>query len=121
VEGNFERSRCWPLQRTLNTLLAAGQYRAGEIHGRRGDLHHSTNSFLDPADGDQLRVKDGNLIIASSRETVAEAVRLHKAGESLGESKAFLAALSPGHTLELRHCSTRSHRDDNDAIAADCA
>jgi hypothetical protein len=41
---------------------------------------------------------DGYLIIGSSPETVAEAVRLHRSGESLGKSKNFLAALPPGHS-----------------------
>jgi len=43
---------------------------------------------------------DGHLILGSDRETVAEAVRLHKTGESLGKSKVFLAALPEGHSLE---------------------
>ena len=40
---------------------------------------------------------DGYLIIGSSHETAAEAVRLHASGESLGKSKRFLASLPPGH------------------------
>src|SRR5260370_4878375 len=33
----------------------------------------------------------------ASRETAAEAIRLHRSGESLGKSRKFLAALPPGH------------------------
>jgi hypothetical protein len=38
------------------------------------------------------------LVISSSRETVEEAVRLYRSGESLGKSKKFLAAMPPGHS-----------------------
>jgi hypothetical protein len=40
--------------------------------------------------------KDGYLVIGSSRETVAEGVRLHRSGESLGKSKKLLVLLPPG-------------------------
>ena len=43
---------------------------------------------------------DGYLVIASSHEAVAEAVRLHRTGESLAKSKKFLASLPPGHSPE---------------------
>jgi len=36
---------------------------------------------------------DGYLIIGSGRETLAEAVRVHRSGESLAKSKTFLAAM----------------------------
>jgi hypothetical protein len=42
--------------------------------------------------------KDGYLIIAADRETVAKAIRLHTAGESLAKSERFLAALPLGHS-----------------------
>ena len=40
---------------------------------------------------------DGYLIVGSSRDTVADALRLHHSGESLAKSKKFQAALPPGH------------------------
>jgi len=43
---------------------------------------------------------DEYLVIASSHETVALAVELHRIGESLGKSKEFLASLPPGHSAE---------------------
>ena len=43
---------------------------------------------------------DGYLVIGSSREAVADAVRLHRRGESLAKSKKFLASLPPGHSSE---------------------
>jgi hypothetical protein len=42
--------------------------------------------------------KDGYLIIAADRETVAQAIRLHSTGESLAKSDKFLAAMPPGHS-----------------------
>ena len=42
------------------------------------------------------------MILGLSRETVAEAVRLHKAGETLAKSKPFLAAIPPGHPRSFR-------------------
>ena len=39
---------------------------------------------------------DGYLVAASNREAAAEAVRLHKAGESLGKSKKLAATRPPG-------------------------
>jgi type IV pilus assembly protein PilA len=88
------------LQRTLNTLLAAGHIEPQKFT----EGGETCTTVRIPSSTPPMEIsyafKDGNLIIAASRETVAEAVRLHKTGESLGESKAFLAALSPGHTLE---------------------
>jgi type II secretory pathway pseudopilin PulG len=40
----------------------------------------------------------GYLVMGSSRETVAEGVRLHRNGESLGKSKRLLASLPPGYS-----------------------
>jgi hypothetical protein len=88
------------LQRTLNTLLAAGHIEP--VKFEEGGATYTTvrmPSSTPPTEISYTFV-DGNLIVASSRETVAEAVRLHKTGESLGESKTFLASLFPGHTLE---------------------
>ena len=41
---------------------------------------------------------DGYLVLGSSREMVAEGVRLHRSGESLGKSKKLLASLPPGYS-----------------------
>jgi len=41
---------------------------------------------------------DGYLVMGSSRETVAEGVRLHRNGESLGKSERLLASLPPGYS-----------------------
>jgi type IV pilus assembly protein PilA len=88
------------LQQTLNTLLAAGHIEAEkfEADGVTYSTVHIPSS-TPPLEIDYAFV-DGHLILASDRETVADAVRLHKTGESLGKSKTFLAALPEGHSLE---------------------
>ena len=88
------------LQQTLNTLLAAAH-----IEAEKFDADGVTYSTVHiPSSTPPLEIGyafvDGHLILASDRETVAEAVRLHKTGESLGKSKTFLAALPEGHSLE---------------------
>lgn len=85
------------LQQTLSTLLAVGHLVVQQVED--GGVTYYTVPI--PAAKTPLEIGyafvDGYLIIASSRETVAEAVRLHKTGESLGKSKKFLATLPPGH------------------------
>lgn len=44
---------------------------------------------------------DGYCIVASSRETVTEAIRLHRSGESLARSKKLLASMPPGQPSEV--------------------
>jgi len=88
------------LQQTLTTLLAAAHI---EIEKFDDDgIAYSTihiPSSTPPYEVDYAFV-DGHLILASNRETVADAVRLHKTGQSLAKSKTFLASLPPGHPLE---------------------
>ncbi len=87
------------LQRTLNALLAAGHIQP-EKFAEGGETYTTVRI---PSSTPPMEISyafaDGNLIVASSREGVAEAVRLHKTGESLGKSETFLASLLPGHTL----------------------
>jgi hypothetical protein len=84
------------LQQTLTTLLAVARIEPEQ--SIEGGVTYST--FKLPSSPRSFDIGyaflDGFLIIGSSRETVAEAVRLHRAGESLGKSKKFLAALPPG-------------------------
>ena len=88
------------LQKTLVTLLTAGNMPA-EPFEEGGVAYYDVKI---PSSPEPYKISyafvDGHLIVASSREGVAEAVRLHKTGESLGKLKTFLAALPPGHTLE---------------------
>ncbi len=85
------------LQQTLNTLLAA-THLGGEQFDQAGVTHHAVRipSANATAEFDYAFV-DGYLVVGSSRETVAEAARLHRGGGSLGKSSEFAASLPPGH------------------------
>ena len=88
------------LQQTLSSLLATTQFRTEEFE--EGGVTVSTLTI--PSAKTPITIGyalvDGYWIIGSSREKVAEAIRLHSSGGSLGKSKKFLAALPPGHTAE---------------------
>jgi hypothetical protein len=88
------------LLQTVSTLLAAGHF-VTQQSDEAGVTYH-TFQIPSPMKAPEIGFAfvDGYLIIASSRETVAESVRLHRAGESLGKSKKFLASLPPGHSSE---------------------
>ncbi len=88
------------LQQTLSTLLAAGHLEAQPF--KDGEVtYYSVPIPSSPAPFEiGYAIVDGHLIVASSREIVAEAVRLHKTGGSLGKSQTFLATLPPDRGLE---------------------
>jgi hypothetical protein len=85
------------LQRTLSALLAAAHVEAEQIN----DAGVTFYTFGIPTGQMKFEIgyafAEGYLVIASSQETVAEAIRLQRSGESLGKSKKFLAAIPPGH------------------------
>jgi hypothetical protein len=89
------------LQKTLSTLLGVAHLEDGQYTVHGGVAYHTVKI---PTGQTVLEIgyafAEGYLIIGSSRETVAEAVRLKRSGESLGKSKRFLAALPPGHAAE---------------------
>jgi type IV pilus assembly protein PilA len=88
------------LQQTLNKLLAAGHIEAQQVEDG-GVTYHTVRIPSSPAPMEiGYAFVDGYLVIGSSREVVADAVRLHKRGESLGQSKTLLASLPSGHALE---------------------
>jgi type II secretory pathway pseudopilin PulG len=86
------------LQQTLSTLLAVARIEPEQsIEGEV--TYHSVKIPSSPTSFEiGYAFLDGYLIIGSSHEAVAEAVRLHTSGESLGKSKKFLASLPPGHS-----------------------
>jgi len=88
------------LQQTLNTLLVAGHVEARQFE----DGGVTYNTVRIPSSPAPMEIGyafvDGYLVIGSSRELVAEAVRLHQHGGSLGKSSTLLASLPSGHTLE---------------------
>ena len=85
------------LQQTLSTLLAAVHIEAEQLNDAGVTFH----TLGIPTGQTKFEIgyafAGGYLVIASSQETVAEAIRLQRSGESLGKSKKFLAAMPPGH------------------------
>jgi len=84
------------LQQTLATLFTAAHI-APERHDNGGLAFYTVRVPSKPNVDVAYAFVDGYLVIASSRETLARAVRLHKTGESLGKSRKFLSLLPPGH------------------------
>ena len=88
------------LQTTLSTLLAA--MHLGAQQSEDGGVTYHTLRI--PSAQKTIEISyafvDGYLVIASNRETVAEAIRLHQSGESLAKAGKFVASLPPGHGSE---------------------
>ncbi len=86
------------LQQTLNALLAFAHMMPEQVND--GGVTYYTIHV--PGGKAPLEIGyafvDGYLIVGSGQATVAEAVRLHKTGESLGKSKKFLTSLPPRAT-----------------------
>jgi type IV pilus assembly protein PilA len=85
------------LQKTLTTLLAATHLEGEQPVVDSGVVYHTVRI---PSQQKPIEIcyafLDGYLVIGSSRETVAEGVRLRGSGDSLGKSKKLLASLPPG-------------------------
>ncbi len=86
------------LQQTLSRLLAATRLQAEQIQD--GGVTYYSVRIASPKTTFEIGYAfvDGYLVIGSSQETVANAVRLHRTGGSLGKSSKFLASLPPGHS-----------------------
>jgi hypothetical protein len=86
------------LQQTLNTLLVVAHLVPEQV------TDGGVTYYTIHVPGAKAPVEigyafvDGYLIVGSGQAAVAEAVRLHKTGESLGKSKKFLASLPPRAT-----------------------
>lgn len=84
------------LQSTLNTLLTAMHLNVP--HSEEDGIDYYTIRI--PSAHRTIEISyafvDDYLLIASNREGVAGAVRLHRSGESLGRSQKLLATLPPG-------------------------
>ncbi len=87
------------LQKTLSTLLTAGNLQAER--SEEGGVTYYTLRVPSGKTTTEISYAfvDGHLIIGSGHGVVADAVRLHAAGESLGKDPRFLAALPAGHSL----------------------
>jgi type IV pilus assembly protein PilA len=89
----FKVNDATALQKTLSTLLVAGH-----IEEQSADDGGVTYYTVHVNSANAMKeigyaFVDGHLIVASSRDAVANAVRLHGSGESLGKSAKFVAAL----------------------------
>jgi len=85
------------LQATLATLLATAPFNPTQFE-EGGVTYHilqipSARKVVEIG----YAFVDGYLVIASGRKTLAEAIRIHRSGESLAKSRKFLDALPPGH------------------------
>jgi TonB family protein len=89
------------LQAAFSTLLA-GMHVSTQQFDEAGVAYHTVRI---PSAGKTLEIGyafvDGYMVIGSSPETVAEAVRLHRTGSSLAKSEKFLASLPPGPLSEV--------------------
>jgi type IV pilus assembly protein PilA len=88
------------LQQAFDKLLLSAPVVAKKSD-EEGVTYHS---IMMPAAQKPLQIVyafvDGYLIVASSHDSAAEAVRLHKSGESLAKSANFLASLPPGYSRD---------------------
>jgi len=83
------------LQITLNKLLTLAPVKPHQTEDE-GVIYHTLQVPAGPKPREiGYAFVDGYLIVASSRETLTEAVRLHRSGESLAKSEKFLTALPP--------------------------
>ncbi len=84
------------LQATLSKLLTLAPVHARQSE-EEGVIYHTLQI---PSAQKTVEISyafvDGYLLIGSSRELITEAIGLHRSGESLANSKDFLAALPPG-------------------------
>jgi type IV pilus assembly protein PilA len=89
------------LQTTLNRLLATMHVNPQQSENGGVTYHALEIPSAQKTTEISYAFVDGYWIVASSQETVAEAIRVHHSGESLARSKKFLAALPPGHPSEV--------------------
>lgn len=89
------------LQQTLAKLLATTPFRALEFE-EDGVTYHSLSIPSTPKPTQIVYAfAEGYLIVASSHETAAAAIRLHKSGESFAKSAKFMASLPAGYPADV--------------------
>jgi type II secretory pathway pseudopilin PulG len=89
------------LQATVEALLATMHVNAQQSEDGGVTYHTLQIPSAQKATEVSYAFVDGYCIIASSQETVTEAIRVHRSGESLAESKKFLASQPPGRASEV--------------------
>jgi type IV pilus assembly protein PilA len=88
------------LEQTLATLLLHAPFQTEKVD-ESGVTYYSLRIPSGKTTTDAaFAFVDGYMLIGSSREAVANAVQVHRSGESLSKSKTFLASLPTGHSLE---------------------
>lgn len=82
---------------TLRTLFAAS--RISPVETEADGITYHTIQIPNPQKAQEIAYAavDGYLIVASSRDAIAESVHAHRSGESLAASRNFQAALPPGN------------------------
>lgn len=88
------------IQQTLNKVLSAMQVQSEQVESDGITYRTVQVPSSQPPMEIGYAFTDGYLIIGSSREAVAESVRLHSSGGSLAKSPAFQASRPPGHSLD---------------------
>jgi hypothetical protein len=89
------------LQATVEALLATMHVNAQQSEDWGVTYHTLQIPSAQKATEVSYAFVDGYCIIASSQDTVTEAIRVHRSGESLAKSKKFLATLPPGRASEV--------------------
>ena len=89
------------LMDTLNKILAASKI--APLESDQDGVRYHTVPLPSPQKSRQIAyaMVGGYLIIASSRDQIADAVRLHRSGESLASSGKFQASLPPGNLSKM--------------------
>jgi len=105
----FQVKNAEHLQKTFDTLLAASGMPVE--HAQQAGIAYSTFHLAragtrEAPPGEQpsspeisYAFADGHLVVGAGQPAVAEAFRMHRSGESLEKSPAFLALLPEGHGL----------------------
>ena len=85
------------LQKTLDKLLAMSPFERKQSEDGGVTYHTVRIPSGEKSTEIDYAFEGGYLVAASSRDAAAEAIQMHRAGESLGKSSKLLAALPPGH------------------------
>lgn len=88
------------LQQTLTKLAAIAHFEVKQSDQEGVTYYTVHNPSKQPSAEIGYAFLDGYLVVASSPATLAEGIRLHRAGESLGKSPKLQASLPPGHSSD---------------------
>ena len=89
------------LEKTLNTLLTATQTKVDQTE--EGGISYNSVHIPSSSPGVynlHYAFLDKFLVVGSSRDTIAQAAKLHRFGGSVAKSEKFRAAIPPGHTSD---------------------